>query len=192
VKLNKPGHFADLVAALPDAGSNPAAAIIASGAACASGPCGFVMDDDIALIWLPDQSKTAEVATYLNANANALFIEEVMAGAELKLRFNNPLHDSRTPDIIVQTVYGTIYTASSKKVAEHGGFSFGDTNVGLIVSNPSLDARTVKTPVATSEVAATLLEALGIDPTQLDAVRKEQTSVLPAIFSDDDQDDKNN
>jgi hypothetical protein len=192
VKLNKPGHFADLVAALPDAGSSPAAAIIASAAACASGPCGFVMDDDIALIWLPDQSKTAEVAAYLNANANALFIEEVMAGAELKLRFNNPLHDSRTPDIIVQPVYGTIYTASTKKVAEHGGFSFGDTNVGLIVSNPSLDARTVKTPVATSEVAVTLLEALGIDPTQLDAVRKEQTSVLPAIFSDDDQDDKNN
>jgi hypothetical protein len=192
VKLNKPGHFADLVAALPDAGSSPAAAIIASAAACASGPCGFVMDDDIVLIWLPDQSKTAEVAAYLNANANALSIEEVMAGAELKLRFNNPLHDSRTPDIIVQPVYGTIYTTSSKKVAEHGGFSFGDTNVGLIVSNPSLDARTVKTPVATSEVAVTLLEALGIDPTQLDAVRKEQTSLLPAIFSDDDQDDKNN
>jgi hypothetical protein len=192
VKTNKPGHFADLVAALPDAGSSAAAAIIASAAACASGGCGFVMDDDVALIWLPDQSKTAEVAAYLNANANALFIEEVMAGAELRLRFNNPLHDSRTPDIIVQPVYGTIYTTSSKKNAEHGGFSFGDTNVGLIVANPSLDARTVKTPVATSQVAVTLLEALGIEGSQLDAVRKEHTTVLPAIFSDDDRDDQNN
>jgi hypothetical protein len=33
--------------------------------------------------------------------------------------------------------------------------------------------------VATSEVAATLLQALGIDPSGLDAVRKEGTEVLP-------------
>src|SRR5438477_7882035 len=95
LKVNKPGHFADLVAALPDAGASPAAAIIASAAACTTGPCGFVIDDDIALIWLPDQSKTADVAEYLNANANALFIEEVLAGEELKARFRNPLFDSR-------------------------------------------------------------------------------------------------
>jgi arylsulfatase A-like enzyme len=191
VKVNKPGHFADLVAALPDASSNPAAAVLAAAAACSSGSCGFVQDDDIALIWLPDQSKTAEVAAYLNTNANALFIEEVLAGAELKARFNNPLTDSRTPDIIVQPVYGTIYTTSTKKIAEHGGFSFGDTNVGLIVSNPSQDARKVKTPVVTSQVAVTILEALGIDSNQLDAVRKEQTGVLPFIFTDGDKDDKN-
>jgi predicted AlkP superfamily pyrophosphatase or phosphodiesterase len=191
VKVNKPGHFADLVAALLDAGSSPAAAVIASAAACSSGPCGFVMDDDIALIWLPDQSKTSEVAAYLNANANALFIDEVLAGEELKARFNNPLFDSRTPDIIVQPVYGTIYTTSTKKNAEHGGMSFGDTNVGLIVSNPSLGTGTVKTPVVTSQVAVTLLEALGIDGSQLDAVRKEQTPVLPFIFSDGDKDDQN-
>jgi hypothetical protein len=191
IKVNKPGHFADLVAALPDAGSNPAAQVVFNAGACSTGPCGFVMDDDIALIWLPDQSKTPEVAAYLNNNANALFIEEVLAGAELDARFNSPLDDSRTPDIIVQPVYGTIYSTSSKKNAEHGGFSFGDTNVGLIVSNPSLDARAVKTPVATSQVAVTVLEALGIEGRQLDAVRKEQTSRLPAIFTDADQDDQN-
>jgi Type I phosphodiesterase / nucleotide pyrophosphatase len=191
VKVNKPGHFADLVAALPDANSNPAAAVLAAAAACSTGPCGFVQDDDIALIWLPDQSKTPEVRTYLNTHANDLFIEEVLAGAELKARFNGPLTDSRTPDIIVQPVYGTIYTTSTKKIAEHGGLSFGDTNVGLIVSNPSLDARKVKTPVVTSQAAVTILEALGIDSNQLDAVRKEQTTVLPFIFTDGDKDDKN-
>ena len=104
-----------------------------------------------------------------------------MAGNELKLRFNNPQLDSRTPDLIVQPVYGTIYTGSKKKNAEHGGFSFGDTNVGLIVSNPSLKSRTVKTPVATSQVAATLLSALGIDPEALKSVRVEKTEVLPGI-----------
>jgi hypothetical protein len=180
-KVNKPGHFADLVAALPDAATNPAALAIASAANCATGSCGFVQDDDIALIWLQDQSKTAAVAAYLNANAVALFIDEVLAGTELKLKFNDPLKDSRTPDILVQPVYGTIYTGSTKKNAEHGGFSFGDTNVGLIVSNPSLRARTLKTPVATSQVAPTILQSLGLDPSALKSVQIEKTPVLPGL-----------
>src|SRR5437899_3961840 len=121
VKTNKPGHFADLVAALPIAGTNTAAIAIASSAACSTGSCGLVQDDDISLIWLQDQSQTSAVAAYLITNANALFIDEVMAGAELKLKFNNPASDSRTPDIIVQPVYGTIYTGPKKKNAEHGG-----------------------------------------------------------------------
>jgi len=150
VKVNKPGHFADLVAALPDAGTNLRGIAIANAAACSTGSCGFVQDDDIALIWLQDQSQTSAVTAYLNNNAISLFIDEVMGGNELKLKFNNPATDSRTPDVIVQPVYGTIYTGSTKKNAEHGGFSFGDTNVGLIVSNPGLRAGVLKTPVATS------------------------------------------
>jgi hypothetical protein len=47
------------------------------------------------------------------------------------------------------------------------------------VSNPEFDSKVVKTPVTTAQVAATLLQALGIDPTELDAVRKEGTVVLP-------------
>jgi len=185
VKTNKPGHFADLVAALPDANTNLAAIAIANAAACGSGACGFVQDDDIALIWLQDQSQTAAVAAYLNANAGALFIDEVLAGAEMNLKFNSPLADNATPDIIVQPVYGTIYTGSSKKNAEHGGFSFGDTNVGLIVSNPSLHPRVVKTPVATSQVAPSILKTLHIDPSELQAVQHEGTEVLPFLCSDD-------
>ncbi len=81
----------------------------------------------------------------------------------------------------VQPRYGTVYTGSSKKNAEHGGFSFGDTNVGLIVSNPALKARTVKTAVATSQVAPTILRALGIDPNELQAVHIEHTAGLPGL-----------
>jgi hypothetical protein len=184
VLTNKPGHFADLVAGLPDGLSDPAALAIAEAAACSSGPCGLVQDDDVALIWLKDQSQAPQVAAYLNTNAKKLFIEEVLAGAELRLRFRSPLHDSRTPDIIVQPQYGTIYTGSGKKNAEHGGFSFGDTNVGLIVSNPRLHARVVKSPVSTSQVAASIVEALGISPLELQAVRKEGTRVLPFLFDD--------
>jgi predicted AlkP superfamily pyrophosphatase or phosphodiesterase len=187
-KINKPGHFADIVAALPDAATNGGAIAIANANACsppAQQACGFVQDDDIALIWLGDQSQTAAAAAYLNANANALFIDEVMAGNEINLKFNSPLIDNATPDIIVQPIYGTVYTHSTAKNAEHGGFSFGDTNVGLIVSNPALHSRVVKTPVATSQVAASLLKALGIDPSELQAVQKEGTEVLPFLFGGD-------
>jgi hypothetical protein len=185
VKVNKPGHFADLVAALTPANADEAAAIatfnIAAG--CASGPCGFVQDDDIALIWLQDQSQTARVAALLNSHAKELFIDEVLAGDEIKLKFNDPARDERTPDIMVQPQYGTVYTGSSKKNAEHGGFSYGDTNVGLIVANPNLRAETIKTPVATSQVAPTILQSLGINPDELKSVRVEDTKVLPGFIA---------
>jgi hypothetical protein len=183
-KLTKPGHFADLVCTVSDCSVNgPAKILTDAGNNCPEGPCGYVQDDDIALIWLPDQSKTKQVAGFLNQNAKALYIDDVMAGEELKLKFRDPLADSRTPDIIVQPVYGTIYTGAAKnKVAEHGGFSFGDTNVGLIVSNRAIDPQIVKTPVLTSQVAATILKALGIDPSELESVRKEGISVLPFLF----------
>jgi hypothetical protein len=184
LKTNKPGHFADLVAALPDGGTNPAAKAIVSAGACATGACGFVNDDDIALIWLQDQSMGQQVTDYLNANAVPLFIDEVLGGTDLQLKFSNPLKDTRTPDVIVQPQYGTIYTGSTAKNAEHGGFSFGDTNVGLIVSNPGLRARVVKSPVATSQVAATVLSALGIDPANLKSVRLENTKTLPLADGD--------
>ncbi len=179
-KVNKPGHFTDILDQ-----TNPTAQILINTTTCTVSPCGFVQDDDIALIWLPDQSKTNEVADYLNKNAVSLFIDEVMSGNELKLKFNNPLKDSRVPDIIVQPVYGTIYTASTAKNAEHGGFSFGDTNVGLIVSNPSFSHRIVKTPVTTAQVAPTILQSLGIDPGELKSVQKEGTPVLPFLFDTD-------
>jgi len=103
----------------------------------------------------------------------------VLSGESLKARFNDPLTDTRTPDIIVIPEYGTIYTGSTKKNAEHGGFSFADTNVGLIVSNPHLAGKTIKSPVETYQIAPTILKALGLDPNALRAVRKEHTAALP-------------
>ena len=69
----------------------------------------------------------------------------------------------------------------TKKNAEHGGFSFGDTNVGLVVSNPDLPAQTIKTLVLSSQVAATILSVLDIDPKELNAVRVEGTKPLPGL-----------
>lgn len=183
VRVNKPGHFADLVAGLMATDNAEMAAQKAMNIAnnCGGGPCGFVQDDDIALIWLQDQTQTANVAALINNHARELFVEEVMAGDEIKLKFNDPRHDNRTPDIIAQPQYGTVYTSSTKKNAEHGGFSFGDTNVGLIVSNPDLRAQTIKTLVLSSQVAPTILWSLGIDPNELQSVRVEGTKVLPGL-----------
>jgi hypothetical protein len=179
VKVNKPGHFADVVSSLPDGKTNSAAIAITSANACGTGACGFVNDDDIALIWLQDQTMGQKVADYINTNAIPLFVDEVMGGDELKLKFNDPLKDSRTPDVIVRPNYGTIYTASTAKNAEHGGFGYSDTNVGLILSIPGTTSRTIKSPVATSQVAATILQFLGIDPLKLNSVRVERTEPLP-------------
>jgi arylsulfatase A-like enzyme len=185
VKINKPGHFADLVAGLTPANGAEAAAQKTLNIAnnCGSGPCGFVQDDDIALIWLQDQTQTANVAALINNHARELFVDEVMAGDEIKLKFNDPMHDNRTPDIIVQPQYGTVYTSSTKKNAEHGGFSFGDTNVGLIVSNPDIRPQTIQTLVLSSQVAPTILWSLDIDPRELKSVRIEGTKTLPGFES---------
>jgi hypothetical protein len=183
VKINKPGHFADLVAGLSPANSAEMAAQQAVNVInnCGSGPCGFAQDDDIALLWLQDQTQTANVAALINNHAKELFVDEVMAGDEIKLKFNDPLHNNRTPDIIVQPQYGVVYTGSTKKNAEHGGFSFADTNVGLIVSHPDLPAQTIKTLVLSSQVAPTILSFLGIDPKELKSVRVEGTKTLPGL-----------
>jgi hypothetical protein len=74
-----------------------------------------------------------------------------------------------------------IYTGSTKKQAEHGGFAQDDTNVIMLVSNPSFQASTIDSFVETTQVAPTILQALGLDTSRLDAVKKEGTPVLPGL-----------
>jgi hypothetical protein len=141
-------------------------------------------DDDGALLWLSDQSKTAAVVAALRANRAALAIEEIYAGESLELRYNSPVGDAHMPDIMIQPAHGVIYTTSHKKNAEHGGFGEDDTHVALLVSNPDLRPETVKSPVQTMQVAPTILGALRLDPRRLDAVRKEHTQALPGLTGD--------
>ena len=51
----------------------------------------------------------------------------------------------------------------------------------LLVAHPSLAQATISTPVATAQIAPTVLAALGLDPSSLLAVREEGTPVLPAL-----------
>jgi len=140
-------------------------------------------EDDVSLIWLTNSSDTLAAVKILEANASAAGIElgQIYYGSSLSLNYNDPTVDPRTPDIIVTPNVGVTYSGSTKKLAEHGGFSHDDTNVILLVSNSSFSPQTVRVEVGTSQVAPTILQALGLNPSALTAVQAEGTAVLPAV-----------
>jgi hypothetical protein len=143
-------------------------------------------EDDISLLWLRPGTSTLDAVSLLETNSSSAGIGQILYGPSLETMFNAPGlpsagGDPRTPDIIVVPNVGVVYTGSTKKQAEHGGFALDDTNVMLLVSNPSLEARSITTFVETTQVAPTILEVLGLDPSKLDAVRKEGTAVLPGF-----------
>jgi hypothetical protein len=157
-----------------------------------------ITDDDISLIWLQDQSQTGAAVAALDADkagANTARISYVLSGQGLERQFGDPRVDPRTPDIIVQPIPGTIYSSSKAKVAEHGGFSSDDTHVALLVVNGQTlvraeagrdvtadgGGRVVNYEVQTTQVAPTILVALGLDPRLLDAVRIQHTAMLPSV-----------
>jgi len=148
------------------------------------GPIGPTQDD-ISLLWLATGADTVAAVNLLEANGTAIGLGQIFYGPSLETMFNAPglppNGDPRTPDIIVQPNVGVIYTGSHKKQEEHGGFAHDDTNVMLLVSNPEVRASTVTSFVETTQVAPTILQSLGLDPSSLDAVQKEGTPVLPGL-----------
>ena len=139
-------------------------------------------EDDVSLLWLTNSADTLTAVNLLEQNASAttgIALGQIFYGPSLALNFNDPTVDPRTPDIIVAPNVGVTYTGSTKKLAEHGGFAHDDTNVILLVSNPSFAPRMVRAEVGTAQVAPTILQYLGLNPSALTAVRVEGTSVLP-------------
>ncbi|HEY3698823.1 MAG TPA: alkaline phosphatase family protein [Spongiibacteraceae bacterium] len=147
--------------------------------------------DDISQLWLRNSGDTQAAVGILEQNATAAGIGEIFYGASLQTMFNAPglppSGDPRTPDIVVQPNVGVVYTGSTKKQAEHGGFAHDDTNVMILVSNPNFKARTITSFVETTQVAPTILKALKLDPNSLDAVRKEGTPSLPGLSFDNER-----
>jgi len=136
--------------------------------------------DDIALLWLTDQSTTAAAVGVLAANQSAAGIASLLSGPGVTALFNDPASDSRTPDVIALVQPGVIYTKlTATKLAEHGGFSEEDTNVPILVSGLGLQQEQIDAPVETRQIAPTILLELGLDPTALAAVRSEGTAPLP-------------
>ncbi|HEX4575223.1 MAG TPA: alkaline phosphatase family protein [Gemmatimonadales bacterium] len=151
--------------------------------------------DDIALLWLNDQSQASAVAGALTAHGADLGSGSTLVGASLRALFNDPLTDPRTPDAIYLPVAGVIYASpTATKIAEHGGFHEEDRHVPLLVVVPggsvgedeATDAtsRVVRDAVTTAQIAPTILTLLGLDPEALQAVRLEGTEALPLARSD--------
>lgn len=148
-----------------------------------TGPNVGPTEDDSSLLWLADSSQTQDAVNILETNAPADGVGEIFYNSSVTTMFNSPQTDPRTPDIIVQPNVGIIYSTSGKKQAEHGGFAHDDTNVMMLVSKPDLSAKRVTTGVETSQVAPTILQALGLEVNALQAVQIEGTQVLPALFN---------
>ena len=142
-------------------------------------------EDDVSVLWLKDSNSTDSAVALLEKNAAAIGLGQIYYGPTLALNYgvpgNGPGKDPRTPDIIVAPNYGVTYVSGSSVSEDHGGFGHDDTNVMLLLANPSLHRRTVSTEVSTTQVAPTILKALGLNPELLDAVRLEGTGVLPGI-----------
>jgi hypothetical protein len=133
------------------------------------------------LIWLKDQTRTADVVAALDQPANrmAARVAQVLSGAALAALFQDPLTDSRTPDIILVPEPGTVYTTSATKIADHGGFGDEDVHVALLVSQTSLPNKTIGDPVETRQIACTILKALALTCDGLASQQVEPSRFLP-------------
>ncbi len=142
-------------------------------------------EDDVSVLWLKKGASVTAAVELLEKNAAALGLGQIYYGPTLALNYNlggvGPGLDPRSPDIIVTPNVGVTYSGSTSMIGDHGGFAHDDNNVVLLVANPSFSAQTVSAETATTQVAPTILTALGLDPSLLDAVQAEGTPVLPEV-----------
>jgi hypothetical protein len=144
-------------------------------------------EDDVSVLWLKKGVSVNAAVKLLEQNAAAIGLGEIFYGPTLALNYNvgglEPGEDPRTPDIIVTPNQGVTYSGSTAMIGDHGGFAHDDTNVVMLVANPSFTAQTVSALAATRQIAPTIVQALGLDPAALDAVQAEGTPVLPEVAS---------
>ena len=154
-------------------------------------------DDDAVMWWLSDQSPQAArfVKHYLwthTATGNTATggtrtlphsgLVKIYAGRSAARYFGVPASDPRHPDVWGIVQVGVVYTGGTGKIAEHGGANPADRDVPLVVYAPgTVESRVVNHPVETTQIAPTILQLLGLDPVQLQAVQREGTQVLPGI-----------
>jgi hypothetical protein len=179
--------------------------IMAQALANAGVTIGQMTQDDVAIMWLANQSQTALAQSILAAYAKTHSeVKAVLPGSQ----FGSPTTDSRTPDFLVQLNEGFIYFGcegenypgngsqtvscalsydatdnNTHKRVEHGDINIDDVNVPIIVSGGALaswqQGLTVSTPVSTTQIAPTVLSGLGLNAGALDGVQLEGTQVLP-------------
>jgi Type I phosphodiesterase / nucleotide pyrophosphatase len=144
-------------------------------------------EDDVSVLWLRPGASVHAAVELLEKNASPIGLGQIFYGPSLALNYNigglEDWQDPRSPDIIVAPNIGVTYSGSTTMIGDHGGFSHDDTNVMLLVANPTFTQQTVSATAATTQVAPTILEALGLNPGALDAVRLEGTAALPQVVA---------
>ncbi len=144
-------------------------------------------EDDVSVLWLKKGVNVETAATILENDATEIGLGEIFYGPALALNYNvggwAAGEDSRTPDIIVAPNVGVTYSSSTAMIGDHGGFAHDDTNVIMLVAYPSFTAQTVSTKTTTTQIAPTMVQALGLNPNLLQAVQMEGTPVLPEVFA---------
>jgi hypothetical protein len=143
-------------------------------------------EDDVSVLWLKKGESVTAAVDLLENNAAEIGLGQIYYGPTLALNYNvgglEPGEDSRSPDIIVAPNVGVTYSGSTSMIGDHGGFAHDDTNVMLLVANPSFKRATVDATVATRQVAPTIVQALALSSSLLDAVRAEGTPALPEVI----------
>jgi len=144
-------------------------------------------EDDVSVIWLKKGVSVESAVAILETNATEIGLGEIYYGPSLALNYNvggwGPTDDPRSPDIIVTPNEGVTYSSSTAMIGDHGGFAHDDTNVIMLVANPSFTPQTVSNKTTTTQVAPTMVQALGLNPNLLQAVQIEGTAVLPEVFA---------
>ncbi|MGT2424804.1 alkaline phosphatase family protein [Amnibacterium kyonggiense] len=162
----------------------------------------FSVDDDVMLLWLSDRSAAAQAFAkhYLlthSAPANRIGdakgvhstsvpssgLTRVVTGAAADGFVGARVGDPHAPDLIGITRVGVVYTGAVSKIAEHGGDARADRNVALVVSGAGVRRAGSASgrPVATAQIAPTILSLLGLDPRSLQGVRIDGTRVLSGV-----------
>jgi arylsulfatase A-like enzyme len=152
----------------------------------------FGVDDDGMLLWLNDRSSTATefakqfLTQYKDSSASvdgkpvtSAGLIQIYTGVAAAQLIGVAESDPRVPDVIGIAQYGVVYTGGKGKIAEHGGDHLEDRNVPILVVYPGAPAGSnVTTPVETTQIAPTIMELLGLNPDELQAVKIEGTQPL--------------
>jgi hypothetical protein len=154
-------------------------------------------DDDGMLWWLSNRSQTAAnfVKQYLLTHKTVAYnvhgkrltlsasgLSAVYAGAGAAAYFHVSVSDPRHPVIVGVVQQGVIYD-DAPDIAQHGGESFQDRSIPILVVAPGLrHGATVGAPVEITQIAPTILHLLGLNPWSLQAVQIEHTQILPGLW----------
>jgi hypothetical protein len=153
-------------------------------------------DDDVLQWWLSNRSQAAanftrrylltHTAVAYNIHGKRLTLRasglaRLYAGAASAAYFGVPNSDPRHPVIFGIVQPGVIY-ADAPDIAQHGGGSFQDVSIPILVVRPGVRHGTSNgTHVTILQIAPTILALLGLNPRELQAVQIEHTQVLPGL-----------